>query len=1365
MTGLQTRSVEALLDELGQQRIRVGAEDGRLVIRAPRGALTPELRDELARRKEEVLRVLGAGAEEAVVPDLAHRQEPFPLTEMQAAYLVGRSPGMALGGVSCWFYAEYDCAALDIRALEAAWQDLILRHEMLRTVVGSDGTQRILPEVPPYRIASTDLSSLTEPSRVTELARLRDALCLQVRATDVWPLFDLRASRLDAGRVRLHIGIDLIAVDALSLSLVFDELRRRMTGETLPALGLSFRDYVLAADARKAPGYERARRYWLDRLDALPGPPDLPLALPLGAIRHPRFRRHAARLDPAAWGRLKGRAARRGLTPTNALCAAFADVLGYWSSEKRFCLNLTMFNRRPLHSDAGRIVGDLSSTLLLEVNGSGATFEARARALQEQLFTDLEHQDFSGVAVARELAYRHRGALMPVVFTSTLGYRQLGESPYRWSWLGEPVFGITQTPQVTLDHQIFEEAGALVYNWDVVAEAFPAGLIEDLFGAYGRSLVRLAEDEAAWTGSRRDLLPEPQAAVRRAANATAAAVPDVVLQEPFDRVAMEFPERVAVIAGDVALTYGELRARALALAHALRSRGTRPGDLVGVAIDKGWEQIVAVLGVLYAGGAYLPIDPDLPRERISWLLRHGGVRVALCRRGLDVDLVRGVARLEVPAAAPAGVEPLPWLAGPQDVAYVIYTSGSTGSPKGVVIDHRAASNTILDVNERFGVGPADRVLGLSSLSFDLSVWDIFGTLAAGAALVLPDFRRKRDPAHWHELIQSGVTIWNSAPALAEMQVRWALSRDGARLDGLRLVLLSGDWIPVRLPDEIRRLAGDVSIVSLGGATEASIWSILYPIGEVGADWPSIPYGKPMRNQSFHVLDANLDPCPDWVPGHLYIGGVGLARGYWRDAERTEQSFFLHPRTGERLYRTGDLGRYLSDGNIEFLGRDDHQVKIQGFRIELGEIETALVEHPSVSEAVVVAQGEPRSSNRWLAAFVVARRLPETGMDPAKAAFVLSQPGLRRFDPELPTVLLPPVEPDAGAYRRRSRRRFDLAPVPLAEVAALLEPLRGFATARDPTPRYRYPSAGNLYPVQVYLYVKEGRVEGLPGGTYYYDQIAHRLVAIAPGARIEAEVHAPENRPIFETSALSILLVASRDAIEPAYHELSRDLCLVEAGYMGQLLMTADVEGPLGMCPIGGIAFERVRDRFGVGDRHELVHSLEVGRPAPAAAGIGVSPDGLARELRAWLAARLPSQLVPARIAVLDRLPLSRNGKIDRKQLAERTEPAPGVELAAPATELERTVAEVVAEALGLARVGVETNFFELGASSVQLLAAGVRLGARLGREVPNVALFEHPTVRALARFLASVPPAEDGVDSARARGEARRRRRGGAACP
>jgi acyl carrier protein len=329
---------------------------------------------------------------------------------------------------------------------------------------------------------------------------------------------------------------------------------------------------------------------------------------------------------------------------------------------------------------------------------------------------------------------------------------------------------------------------------------------------------------------------------------------------------------------------------------------------------------------------------------------------------------------------------------------------------------------------------------------------------------------------------------------------------------------------------------------MGGATEASIWSIVYPIGEVGADWVSIPYGRPMRNQTFHVLDRDLEPRPVGVQGHLYIGGIGLAQGYWRDEEKTAASFVTQPRTGERLYRTGDLGRMLPDGNIEFLGRDDFQVKIQGHRIELGEIESALIQHPAVAAAVATAHGDLRGAKQ-LAAYVVLAAPGEGESD------LLRREASRAW-----------ADLAAGAAPADllARRPFEPAPVALDDLAAVLAALLRVEIPGSPFPKLRYGSAGNLYPVQAYVAAAPGAVTGLAGGAYYYDPQGHALVDLAGTAAVDPA--------FFAGAGFAIFLVAQLAAIEPLYGDLSRRFVALEAGLMAELLAATAAERGLALAP-------------------------------------------------------------------------------------------------------------------------------------------------------------------------------------------------------
>ncbi|HEY1353936.1 MAG TPA: amino acid adenylation domain-containing protein [Ktedonobacteraceae bacterium] len=942
-----------------------------------------------AQMAEQVLAAPPGAAHPVLLLAPEDRYQPFPLNDIQQAYWVGRDQAFELSDVASHIYAEYEGEAFDLERLNQAWQVLVKRHEMLRAIVRPDGQQQVLAQVPAYRIEINDLRALGSLAAEAGLAASRAQMTGQTRPMHQWPLFQLRLHRLPGQRMRLCTWFDLLIVDAMSFRILLSEWFSlyQQPDLPLPALTMSFRDYVLGEREqrqREIAAYTRDRAYWHERLPTLPASPQL-CTIQQAEETHPTFLHQVAELDAPTWTRLKARAARAGITPAMVLCNAFAQILTTWSAGAHFTLVLTRFHRLPLHAEVKNLVGDFTSTTLLEVQDAGTTFEERGRLLQQQLWQDLEHARVSGVEVLRELA-RLRGttaqARVPVVFTCILNNTDEDQT-----WLegsGQLQYLHSRAPQIWLDNQIYERGGALLVTWEALQNVFPPDLPQDMFAAYLRLLHRLAADERCWQQSLSDLLPREQREQRASINATAAPLPTGLLHTPFLRQARTQASRPAVICATRMLTYQELEQRSRQLGRRLLNLGARPNTLVGVVMDKGWEQIVAVLGILRAGAAYLPIDPHLPRERLGYLLEHGRVQVVLTQPWLTADLawLKNIACLTIAADNLAEESDPGDQAEPEvqasTLAYVIFTSGSTGLPKGVMIDHRAALNTVVDINQRFQVGPADRVLALSALNFDLSVYDIFGTLGAGGTIVIP--QATNDPEHWAGLVEGEqVTIWNSVPALVEMFVEYLAARAQQPPNSLRLVMMSGDWIPVTLPARIRALWQQCQVISMGGATEASIWSILYPIIDVDPTWRSIPYGRPLTNQQFFVLNHHLEPCPVWVTGQLYIGGVGLAQGYWADPEKTAASFFLHPRSGERLYRTGDLGRYLPDGNIEFLGRDDFQVKVRGYRIELGEIEAALRQHPAVQEAIVTVR-EDRPKDQRLVAYIVGQPERAGGQD-------------------------------------------------------------------------------------------------------------------------------------------------------------------------------------------------------------------------------------------------------------------------------------------------------------------------------------------------------------------------------------------------
>ncbi len=898
----------------------------------------------------------------AIIHDVEQRYAPFLLTDVQQAYWLGRNPVFELGNISTHIYSEIDVVDLDIPCCEQAWNILVDQQDMLRAVVLTTGEQQVLEQVPYYSFTQHDFSKGDNPQALRQA--LRDKLSHKILDPHRWPLFDIHVS--DDGKTRcLHIGLDILIVDAQSQYALaaqwFEYYEALRSGESKQALiknylapALTFRDYLLAEQAFKSIYRQQSWEYWEKRVDTLPPPPALPLACSPSAIKSPKFVRREGRLDVQQWQELQARSRELGLTPSVVLLTLFAEVLESWSHRADFTINLTLFNRLPVHADVNRLIGDFTSITLLQIDASERQFVALAQEIQSRLWQDLDHRLVSGIEVLRELNHRSTSDAvisMPIVFTSALGLGKTKEFAKGFRRFGEQTFAITQTSQTWLDHQVMECDGELIFLWDAVEALFPEGLLDAMFDVFQMRLSLFAMSEKPWHEQRSTrLLPAAQRERRQKYNDTVVPYQGHVLHNGFIEQVRQAPDSPAIycsdkMSGDKIISYRELYNAAQQLAQLFVERGLKTEDKVIVCLPKSWQQVAAVFGILMVGGIYVPVDVRIPSRRLMSILTQTQAKFAVCEQGNESDVFpKEISCLHVEDA---------WLTSVSDtsihrdihldqLAYIIFTSGSTGVPKGVALTHGSVLNTLIDINDRISLARQDRVFALSSLAFDLSVYDIFGTLSIGAALVMPDEEEYKDPVRWVALMQkTNVTIWNSVPTLFHMLTEYLSENAASSSVSLRVAMLSGDWIPLTLPAKARALWPDLTLFSLGGATEAAIWSIFYPIENVDSAWPSIPYGKPLNNQKIFILDAFYEDCPEWVVGDIYIGGEGLAHSYFGDEEKTAASFIKHPRRAERLYKTGDLGCFLPCGNVRFLGRSDSQVKISGHRIELNEIDRVI----------------------------------------------------------------------------------------------------------------------------------------------------------------------------------------------------------------------------------------------------------------------------------------------------------------------------------------------------------------------------------------------------------------------------------------
>ena len=948
-------------------------------------------------------------------------------------------------------------------ALAAALAEVVRRHEVLRTrivaVAHGEAGQEVGPPPPATPLPLADLSGLPPERRAAELAALagREAC----RGFDLRrdPMLRSTLVRLEEDEHAFLLTLHHIASDGWSEGVLRRELSAlyaaALAGEPSPLAPppLQYADFAAWQRAWPEEALAAQLAHWKERLAGTPA-----LTLPADRPRPPiaSFRGDSLRLDlpPELAGALR-RLARRGQsTLFMTVLAAWTALLQRLAGQTDFAVGTPVANRtRP---ELEPLLGVFLNMLALRTDGGGdPSFAELLARVRHTALAAYDHADVPFERIVDEVHVERDRSRQPLVQTMLALNSTPGESFALRGLAVEPLDTSVGVSRFDLSLGLSDQGGKLGGGLEYSTDLFDRTTMERLAGHFLRLLAAVADDPSRRVAEIELLSPAERQQVSIELNDTAADLSAVfgdsepLLHRWIERQAARTPGATAVVGESASLTWRELDARANRLARRLRRMGVRVDEPVAICAERSPALVVGLLAILKAGGAYLPLDPSYPPERLAFMIEDGlgGLAKPVLLAQVDVlaaSVAGAGARLVDldaacgPATGPAGADdpllaPLEGGAGPDNLAYVIYTSGSTGRPKGVMSTHRGIVNRLAWGQRAYGLTPEDRVLQKTPVSFDVSVWELFWPLAVGARLVLARPGGHRDPAYLMRRIEEQeVTTVHFVPSMLQV----FLAQPGLdRCRSVRRVMSSGEALPAELAARFHEmLAGALELHNLYGPTEASV-EVTAHRTLPGPARRTVPIGRPIANLGLWLLDRELQPVPLGVPGALYIGGTGLARGYLRRPGLTAERFIPHPLggPGERLYRTGDLARFAADGEIEFLGRTDDQLKLRGFRIEPGEIEAALTGLPTVREAVVVARevgpGEVR-----LAAWVVP-----AGPGPGPEAGELRD-ALRRVLPEhmvpadfalvdaLP--LTPSGKVDRGALRGR---------LPAGEPASAAEP--------------------------------------------------------------------------------------------------------------------------------------------------------------------------------------------------------------------------------------------------------------------------------------------------------------------------------------
>lgn len=944
-------------------------------------------------------------APEALEPQTGEDGMETALTPLQRAYLLGRGEHLPLGGVAMQEFREYR-GRIDFAALPARLLDLVRRHESLRTRIDAQRLVQRVSSEPAVNFEEIDLSELPRPEALRRIDALREDHAHQLLDLDrpPWQVTAFRLPEPDADDPEAETGVVFLLFDALildgrSIASLIVEL---FGEETLPT------ETAGASSSAPEPTAKRSddAAYWTEKLRSFEGPPQLPWRKPLETVGVSRYARQSLIVGRERFAKISRIGARERLFKNSALTAVILETLSRWLEEGALCVGVPVAPQ-----DAGPLA-NRSTFVAVNWDIRQGSFAERARALQSDILEGLEHLSFSGIDINRLLMNTHPGGpVLPVVITNGLSWPALGrESSVHLH------AGLTQTPQVAMDIRFSADSeGNLVLDIDHAREAIDSTIVSDILAAIDRAVEAICA-AGALEFSARDVLDHGHYRLNGAEEDFSCSG---FLKHIADNLFNAGRDKDALICGADRVSYAELGDRVGRVMASLSARGIGKGSVVAICLPRSPEHTTVTLACALIGAIWVPIDAASPADRLRYLLDNCHPDLVISPGTVDhFESATPEALLagEAPADPWALTSPLEELSSSEEPAYYLYTSGTTGKPKCVVLSNKATSNVIGRTLEDWAITERDVFISVTPLHHDMSVFDVFGCLTAGATLVLPTREEEKDAIGWNRLVaEHGVTTWCSVPAILEMLLS---CRRGDELKSLRLVAQGGDYIKPVVIAELRRLAPEMRLISLGGPTETTIWSIWHEIGPEDVDL--VPYGRPLPANRYFVLNDLGEHCPTGVVGRIHTAGVNVALGYLENGVLTQNDFVTvmdEKGVPVRAFRTGDRGRYRQDGNILFASRVNGYVKVRGVRVSLPDIENELARHTAIRGVLVVDYGVEHRGEAAVGALYVPQ--PQSAL---QASDLRGFARLHLPESHVPTRFLEVEELPLSANGKPDRRR-------------------------------------------------------------------------------------------------------------------------------------------------------------------------------------------------------------------------------------------------------------------------------------------------------------------------------------------------------